>query len=691
MPEVSKRAIKRALRRAWEGIKAGIDALRFKISHESLLHGTILMLVLGLAATLRLLPLRWGAYLSEFDPYWHYHVASYIVENGYPAFFTWHDPMVWYPWGRDVARNTFPGVSFTTAGLFMFLRALGVPITLWDLCIYFPVFMAVLSCLAIYFLGREVAGSKVGLLSAFFLAVNPSHIQRTALGFCDDETIGILTLILFSVFLLRATDEERSDTEHILYSVLAGLSLGYLCASWGASRYPFALAAAFAVILVLLKRYRPRLLSSYTICFGIALFIASHVPKLGMKFLWESTVMPVLAAIAILAIVELMRHVERPRNKALLAIACLAAVGAAFFLASYLGLMRRVGLKFESVLNPFLRHQLALFESVAEHRPNTWAIAFYELGAGVIFSLLGIFFAVREPTDRNVFIALFGLTAIYSAASLVRLGILMAVPVSVLWALAIDRLFRPLVRVREEAEEAFVRKEPHAGKGLFWTGFFIILLLTYISVAGAVSAANSPVTIVSAGTPLRTDYPDWLEALNWMKENLPEDAVIACWWDYGYWIRIIANRTTLADNGTLNMTQIQWIARMFLSNETEALKILRRFGATHVLVFVTFRSDGTDARYGDEQKWHWMAEIASDRWPEFSEDHFGEYKGGRWEWNERGRETVIYKLITYAKAQVATGRVSEPTLEHFSLAFISHGPQKGGVYVRVAIYEILYT
>ena len=160
MPELSKRAVKRALRRAWDGIKACVNAIRFKVSHEGLLHGSVLVLVLGLAAVLRLLPLRWGAYLSEFDPYWHYHVASYIVENGYPAFFTWHDPMVWYPWGRDVARNTFPGVSFTTAGLYMLLSALGAPITLWDLCIYFPVAMAVLSCLAIYFLGREIGALR---------------------------------------------------------------------------------------------------------------------------------------------------------------------------------------------------------------------------------------------------------------------------------------------------------------------------------------------------------------------------------------------------------------------------------------------------------------------------------------------------------------------------------------------------
>ena len=691
MPTLDKRAVKRALRRAGGAIKSGIEALRFKVSHESLLQGTVLSLILALAATLRLMPLRWGAYLGEFDPYWHYHVAKYIVENGYPAFFTWHDNMVWYPWGRDVARTTFPGVAFTTAGLYLALRALGFHIDLYDLCVYFPVLMGTLACLAIYFLGREIGGSKVGLLASFFLAVSPSHIQRTSLGFCDDETIGIFTIILFSTFLLKAIDEERSDAEHIIYSVLAGLSLGYLCASWGASRYPFAIAAALALVLVVFKRYRPRLLSAYSITFGLALFIAIHVPKLGLKFLWENTVMPVVIAIAILAIAELVRRVERTRDKAIIAIVCLAGLTAAAVAASYLGLVKPVGKKFLSVLNPLMRKELPLFESVAEHRPGTWATMFYELGAGLLFALLGIYFAIREPNDKHVFLVIFGLTAIYSAASLVRLGILMAVPVSVLWALALERLSRPLVRVMEEAEEAFVRKAPHAGKGLAGFAFPLIFLLTFLSMTSALEAANSPVTIASASLPVKYTYDDWLAALAWMKENLPEDAVVACWWDYGYWVRIIANRTTLADNGTLNMTQIQWIARMFLSNETEALKILRRMGATHVLIFTTFYTDGSDAGYGDENKWHWMARIAGGRWPEFKEENFGEAKGGRWQWNDRGKETVIYKLIQYVKVEtIGEVRIPKPELEHFKLVYMSQGLSRRGIYARVAVFEIVY-
>ena len=688
MPAISKQAVKRALRRAGEAVRSALSALRFRVSHEAILHGSILVLTLAIAAALRLMPLRWGAYLSEFDPYWHYHVARYIVENGFPAFFTWHDPMVWYPWGRNVARNTFPGVSFTTASLYLVLRAIGAPVSLEDVCIFFPVFMGTLSVLAIYFLGREIGGSKVGLLAAFFLAVSGSHIQRTSLGFCDDETIGITMMILFSLFLLRAIDEERSEAASIGYSVLAGLSLGYLCASWGASRYPFAIAGLFAIVLVVLKRYRPRLLSTYCITFGLALFVAIHVPKLGLRFLWEITVMPVLAAIALLVLAELTRRIEKLRNKALLATVVLTAAVASLVVLGQLGLIKPVAKKFESVVNPAVRGELPLFESVAEHKLGTWAIFFYELGAGIFFAIAGLFFAIREPSDKNVFLIIFGITAIYAAASLVRLGILMAVPVSILWALAIDRLAKPLVRVMEEAEEAIVEKKPHAGKGLAAFGFTIMFLLTALSVAGAVDTANSPVTIACSSLPVKSFVPDWLEALNWMKENLPEDAVVASWWDYGYWIRIIANRTSLADNGTLNMTQIKLIARMFLSNETEALKILRRLGATHVLVFTTFTSDGRDFVYGDENKARWMCAIAG-----LDEERFWTQQDNRVVWTDEGRRTVIYKLVTYGRTKVITGFSAEEP-RYFRLVFWSTGKAQsiGGrrVYARVFIYEIAY-
>jgi len=97
------------------------------------------------------------------------------------------------------------------------------------------------------------------------------------------------------------------------------------------------------VVLVLLRRYRPRLLSAYSITFGLALFIAIHVPKLGLRFLWESTVMPVVVAFIILAVAELVRHVEKTSHKAVVAVACLALLAAGLYLAMYFKLVKPVG------------------------------------------------------------------------------------------------------------------------------------------------------------------------------------------------------------------------------------------------------------------------------------------------------------------------------------------------------------
>ena len=43
------------------------------------------------------------------------------------------------------------------------------------------------------------------------------------------------------------------------------------------------------------------------------------------------------------------------------------------------------------------------------------------------------------------------------------------------------------------------------------------------------------------------------QAYTWLKDNTPEDARIMAWWDYGYQIAGLANRTTIADGNTWNL------------------------------------------------------------------------------------------------------------------------------------------
>ena len=49
---------------------------------------------------------------------------------------------------------------------------------------------------------------------------------------------------------------------------------------------------------------------------------------------------------------------------------------------------------------------------------------------------------------------------------------------------------------------------------------------------------------------------DFREAYYWLWQNTKEDATVMSWWDYGYQIAGMANRTTLVDNNTWNNSHI---------------------------------------------------------------------------------------------------------------------------------------
>jgi len=49
---------------------------------------------------------------------------------------------------------------------------------------------------------------------------------------------------------------------------------------------------------------------------------------------------------------------------------------------------------------------------------------------------------------------------------------------------------------------------------------------------------------------------DFREAYYWLWQNTHEDSRVMSWWDYGYQIAGMGNRTTLVDNNTWNNSHI---------------------------------------------------------------------------------------------------------------------------------------
>jgi len=71
--------------------------------HHLLIIG-ILAIAFSMSFLIRSQAADYGFELNEFDPFFNYRATQFIVDNGYSAYFEWHDDRSWHPQGRDVLQ-----------------------------------------------------------------------------------------------------------------------------------------------------------------------------------------------------------------------------------------------------------------------------------------------------------------------------------------------------------------------------------------------------------------------------------------------------------------------------------------------------------------------------------------------------------------------------------------------------------
>jgi len=77
---------------------------------------------------------------------------------------------------------------------------------------------------------------------------------------------------------------------------------------------------------------------------------------------------------------------------------------------------------------------------------------------------------------------------------------------------------------------------------------------------------------------------DYLDGYRWIKDNTPKDARVMAWWDYGYQITGIAERTSIADGNTWNHEHIATLGRTLTSPQKRGWNTIRHL-ADYVLVW----------------------------------------------------------------------------------------------------------
>ncbi len=677
------------------------------INKEMVLLYTSIVLIFIVAYLVRIFAvLHEPAYeliLTANDPFSQLRAAIYIEENGLAAFLSWVDPQTWYPEGRFWGKNQFVGTPLSAVLLHQLTMFLGLDISLVVICYYQPALMGALTCVAMYFLGKELGNKKIGILAALFLAISPGHLQRTVVGFFDHESLGILFLILTLYFYARSL-----RTGSVSSTILAGLCLGILSASWGAATYVFNLLAIHALVMLLLRKHSDRLFLSYGGSILIGFFLMILIPKNGAKSLLNTDSLSTLGVLGLIALAEIYRYVDtfydttkvRARFKTFIPFIAVAAV-LGFIVLYSAGFLGNMASKFVTVLLPIARDATPILKSVSEHQIVTWSTFFRNTGVLIFFLLLSIYYLYEKPTERNFLLLLFGVTAIYFAGSMVRLALILAPAISLLAAQAIDQTLLPFVLAFQERFALSRRKtrfiQPLSNEQTA-IAFVFIGIISMFAIVNAVDQAVKSTQPPSISTPVYTGQQvilgyDWQEAISWLDYNTGATDVTASWWDYGYWISGNSNATILVDNATINQTKIGNIGCMLVLNPRDSLKIAKIYDVTYLVLLV---SDGWWQLDSDLGKVPWFVRIGEangnivkiDELDYLEYDSRNQYIQG---YVDKFYDSVFWSLFTGGGASDETG-VSAETFERIkSYAPISeNAPATKGFSEEYADYANYY-
>ena len=696
----------------------------------------VLCLAFSIAFILRAYPIKYGFYLNEFDPFFDYRATEYIVNNGVVAYFDWHDYKSWYPDGRDIAGTSQSGLHLTAATLY---QIFGLNMTLMDFTIWFPVVIGSASTVLMFLLVRVITGNTIpGLIAALFFAVSPAIIQRGNLGWFKSEPLGLF-YGLGGTYLFLSALKDKKYKYFIPKAIVGGILVGLAVTSWGGSQYFVIPIGIFIIVLGFISKDLKNNLIVAALFTISVISVAGAFPRPGMSFvigLPGILLMTSTLFLFVTTIVRLKTSEKRATLKTAAVLGIFVIIGISIVAG---GFYKTPSFRYLNAINPFLSAENKLVESVAEHFTPTIVDYFRQFSVLIIFAGLGIWLAFKNKSNSNMIFALIiGLTGIYISATFARLLVFASLSIIILSSIGIYQSIRSITSIRTEYEQRAISSSSSPSKDdpkirkemkmkmskqvLPYMGFVTILIImltipmVYDSNTNWITSADVPTSIANGGTNYRLTTNDWIETLDWISENTPEDSVITSWWDYGYWITTLGNRTSIADNATINQTRIETIAKMFISPEEEGWKIANNLKSDYILIYVVGQKlpslDPANptplyvlGSGGDESKKHWFIRIGG-----FNESEYVESNGDTPKqkyWDSLLGNMMPFKTIGYFNPSIGTlsptyqpnaipfytkdikypkGNTEEPlSLEYASKSFESNDP---GLFFGVLLYKV---
>lgn len=656
-----------------------------------LLQVVIFISIAGAAISSRLFSvIRFESIIHEFDPWFNFRATKYLVSHSFYEFLNWFDDRTWYPLGRVTGGTLYPGLMVTSGVIWHTLRDwFKLPVNIRDVCVMLAPAFSGLTAIATYYFTAELKDSNAGLLAAIFMGIAPGYISRSVAGSYDNEAIAITLLMATFYFWIKAL-----KVGSVYYATWTALFYFYMVSAWGGYVFITNLIPLHIFVLILMGRYNHKLYTAYTTWYALGTLASMQIPFVGFLPIRSNDHMAALGVFGLLQLTALGDYVRSRVSgrqfKTFLTISValiiLLGIGALFALTA-LGLIAPWTGRFYSLWDTnYAKIHIPIIASVSEHQPTAWPSFFFDSGMLIWLFPAGIYICFQELRNEHVFVIIYSVLCSYFAGVMVRLMLTLTPIICVSAALAISRLFDEYLNFVEVFRTPVEKKPTEEKKGktpevkkvkggsktrtwslfqilskLLVVGSFATYLVYFVLHCTWVTsnAYSSPSVVLSSrnpdGSPNIID--DYREAYYWLRMNTPEDAKVMAWWDYGYQIGGMADRTTLVDNNTWNNTHIATVGKAMCSSEDVAYEILKKHDVDYVLVVF----GGLLGYSGDDiNKFLWMVRISEGIWPDevTERDYFsakGEYRVDEGA-SQTMRNSLMYKMSYYRFAEIFNGR-----------------------------------
>ena len=433
-----------------------------------------------------------------------------------------------------------------------------------------PLVIGSLTAIVVFAFVRVLGGTTAGLFAALIFSISVPIFSRGLIGWFKSEPLGLLFAFI-AMYLFVSGIKFNKGKISLIKLIIAGLFLSLGLSAWGGILFFVIPIVLFYFALPFLKNNNNFIIwaaPSFSISVILFSLVFERTSTFIIGYAGLALLLPTIFIIITGVVMKFSNERAKIRNCAIILI---SFIGSGIGISSS-GVIELPSFRYLNAVNPFLTNQDSLTDSVAEHMTTSLTLSFTFLSIFLIFAVIGIWFlfskkTINLKTDMRIFAIFTSIIAIYVSSAFVRLELFASVGIIILGSIGLTILSQ---KIFEQKNQNFTK--------LIFPVVIIILFIIPVTLPENntwLGWADFPPSILNGGSSF-TNFAsdDWLVAMSWIKENTPEDAIIASWWDYGYWITTLSERTTLADNATLIDWQIKKIAYSLITSPDNSWNIL---------------------------------------------------------------------------------------------------------------------